>query len=255
MGRDKAWLPWRGRPVLQHVVERLAPAVDEIVVVSSPGQSLPEISARRVEDQHEGLGPLAGLAAGLAACKPGLSFVTASDAPFLSAAFAGALLATGRAAAPADGERIHPLSATYPSEAAETARRLLDQGLRRPLDLLKSSGFQALPLAELPDPQSVEGFNTPAAYLAAARTEEPKGVARVVFAAKERSARPLISEVGVASLGEVLRTARRETPWAEEERLAPGYRVALPGHSDMRDLRVPVGAGEEITDFEAGEPG
>lgn len=250
MGRDKAWLPWRGRPVLEHVVEQLATAVDEVLVVSAPGQILPEIPARRVEDQHEGLGPLAGLAAGLAACKPGLSFVTASDAPFLSAAFVSALLAPGTAAAPADGERVHPLSGAYPVDAAEAAQELLDRGRRRPLDLLEYSQFKALPLSSLPGAQAVAGFNTPGEYLAAARADTPGGVARVVFVSPESSTPKRTCEVAIGSLAEVLEAAEGATRWAEGERLAPGHRVALPGHSDMRDLRVPIGAGEEIRVFE-----
>jgi molybdenum cofactor guanylyltransferase len=253
MGRDKAWLPWRGRPVLEHVVEQLAAAVDEVLVVSAPGQTLPEIPARRVEDHQEGLGPLAGLAAGLAACKPGLSFVTASDAPFLSAAFIGALLAPGTAAAPADGERVHPLSGAYPVEAAKAAQDLLDQGRRRPLDLLEYSRFKALPLSSLPDAQAIAGFNTPSEYLAAARADTPDGVARVALVSPERSTPERTREVAMGSLAEVLEAAQGATRWAEGERLAPGHRVALPGHADMRDLRVPIGAGEEIRVFEAGK--
>jgi len=35
MGRDKAWLPWRGQPMIAHVVSILRPIVDEVVVVAS----------------------------------------------------------------------------------------------------------------------------------------------------------------------------------------------------------------------------
>ena len=133
MGRDKPWLPWQGRPVLAHVVDRLAQAVDELVVVCAPGQSLPPTPARQVEDAEEGLGPLAGICAGLAASAPGLAFVTAADAPFLTPDFVRAMLATGGAAAPESDGRVHPLSAAYPSGAAGQARALLDAGRRRPL--------------------------------------------------------------------------------------------------------------------------
>ena len=46
MGRDKPWLPWRGQPVLAHVVERLGAAVDEVLVVSAPDQVIPPTPAR-----------------------------------------------------------------------------------------------------------------------------------------------------------------------------------------------------------------
>ena len=43
MGRDKAWLPWRGQPMIAHVVSILGPIVDEVVVVASHGLELPPL--------------------------------------------------------------------------------------------------------------------------------------------------------------------------------------------------------------------
>src|SRR5437899_11335341 len=67
MGRPKAWLPFHGQPMLARVLDRLAPLFEEQVVVRAPGQELPDVEARFVADEQPGLGPVAGLAAGLAA--------------------------------------------------------------------------------------------------------------------------------------------------------------------------------------------
>ena len=59
MGRAKAWLPWFGRPMIEHVVDCLLPAVDEVVVVTSAELDLPPRPARVVSDRMPERGPLA----------------------------------------------------------------------------------------------------------------------------------------------------------------------------------------------------
>ena len=252
MGRDKPWLPWQGRPVLAHVVDRLAQAVDELVVVCAPGQSLPPTPARQVEDAEEGLGPLAGICAGLAASAPGLAFVTAADAPFLTPDFVRAMLATGGAAAPESDGRVHPLSAAYPSGAAGQARALLDAGRRRPLDLLERLDFQRLLLSDLPDPASVNGFNTPDEYLAAARDDAPEATAQVAFVAQETSPPPC--PVPIGTLSEILRAAGAEPKFFDGQELAAPYTARLNGEGILRAMQVPIGAGEEVTIVEETSP-
>src|SRR5437764_14574009 len=82
MGRPKAWLPFHGQPMLARVLDRLAPLFEERVIVRAPGQELPEVPARFVEDEEPGLGPLAGLLAGLSAVTRPLAFAVSCDAPF-----------------------------------------------------------------------------------------------------------------------------------------------------------------------------
>src|SRR5687768_7462917 len=83
MGRPKAWLPFQGRPMLARVLDRLSPLFEERIVVRAPDQELPEVDARFVEDEEPGLGPVAGLAVGLAACTRPLAFAVSCDAPFV----------------------------------------------------------------------------------------------------------------------------------------------------------------------------
>ncbi|MGI9433010.1 MAG: molybdenum cofactor guanylyltransferase, partial [Myxococcota bacterium] len=48
MGRPKAWLPWRGHPMITHVVGVLGQVTDDIVVVTSENLDLPPLPARVV---------------------------------------------------------------------------------------------------------------------------------------------------------------------------------------------------------------
>ena len=69
MGRPKAWLPFGVETMLQRVVRILREVVEPVVVVAAPNQDVPALPAgvEIVHDEVEGKGPLAGLAAGLAA--------------------------------------------------------------------------------------------------------------------------------------------------------------------------------------------
>ncbi|MGH8922360.1 MAG: molybdenum cofactor guanylyltransferase, partial [Actinomycetes bacterium] len=101
MGTAKAALEWHGSTLLRRTLGILRRAVDgPLLVVGAPGQPLPEIGpqVQIVEDPQEGLGPLQGIAAGLAALAGGVSgadripgadvaFVCATDLPFLHPTF------------------------------------------------------------------------------------------------------------------------------------------------------------------------
>jgi molybdopterin-guanine dinucleotide biosynthesis protein A len=168
MGQPKALLPWRGRPLIAHVVSQLAEAVDEVLVVSSADLELPGLEgARVVVDRAPGLGPLAGIREGLAAMEAELAFVTATDAPFLTPAFVRAMLAFGCAAAPEVDGFVQPLSAVYPRAALPIAERLLAEERLRPLFLLEEIGFRRVRAEQLPPVADLRGFNTPGEYEAA----------------------------------------------------------------------------------------
>src|SRR5205085_2744302 len=65
--------------------------VDAVVVVAAPGQDVPPLpdGVEIVRDEVEGKGPLAGLAAGLAALagRADAAYLSSCDVPFLRSAF------------------------------------------------------------------------------------------------------------------------------------------------------------------------
>ena len=88
MGTPKAALEWHGSTLLRRTVGILTRVTDgPVVVVRAPGQELPALPPETevVEDPREGLGPVQGLAAGLAAVadRAEVAFVSSTDMPFL----------------------------------------------------------------------------------------------------------------------------------------------------------------------------
>jgi len=248
MGRPKALLPWRGRPMIEHVVEVLRGAVDEVVAITSQELDLPPLRARVVRDAEPGLGPLGGLAAGLAAVEAPLAYATSTDAPFLSPEFACAVLAAGKAAAPFVDGFVQTLAAAYPSrEGAHAARRLLAEGRRRPLELLEALDYRTLEVEELPERDSLRAFNTPEEYLAAVTDEIGDATAVLEFAGRAGDAAGCESiRVPVGTLASVLERAPAPLRLLEGGCVSPRFRISLGGRDLVCDGRVPIGPDERV---------
>src|SRR4051812_40881937 len=91
MGRPKAWLPFGGEVLLQRVVRVLGEVVDPVIVVAAPDQDVPPLlpGVGIVRDELAYLGPLNGLAAGLAALtgRAQIAYLSSCDVPYLCPAF------------------------------------------------------------------------------------------------------------------------------------------------------------------------
>jgi molybdopterin-guanine dinucleotide biosynthesis protein A len=247
MGRDKAWLPWRGQPMISHVVSILRPIVDEVVVVASDALELPPLEARVVRDREPALGPLAGIREGLEQIRADFAFVTGTDAPFLSPAFVKTLLACGCAAAPEIDGHIQTLAAVYPRAALERIDAMLAEGHAGPLQIFEEFGCRKLSTEELPDLQSVRGFNTPDEYLEAVRESESEATATLEFQGRARLAMGRSElEVPVGTLGDVLAPVQPSIGILDGDAVANSFSISLNGHGLACSAAIPVGPGERI---------
>jgi molybdenum cofactor guanylyltransferase len=252
MGRDKAWLPWQGRPLVSHVVEVLRGVVDEVVVVSSVELSLPRLQARVVRDRAPGLGPLSGIREGLAAMRAERAFVTGADAPFVTRRYVEALLAFGCAAAPDVDGHMQTLSAVYPKSALEHAERLLAERRMRPLFLLEACDYRVVPARSLPDVDAVRGFNTPEEYLKAVREHDAHATATLEFLGRSRLAMGRAAlEVPVGTLAEILSRTHPTLDLLEGSRVARPYLVSIDARAFVRNAAIPVGPGERVIVMDA----
>lgn len=281
MGRAKALLPWHGTTMLEYVAGTLAGVVDEIVVVSAPGLALPDLRAQQVpvrvvEDRETGRGPLAGIREGLEALHASsveLAFVTATDAPFLTADFVRFLLSFGKAVAPEVDGYVQSLTAVYPTAAATVAGELLAADRARPLFLLEACDFQKLTEAELPTLEVFRNLNDAASYLDAVRANlaqvganrdasegnSASGEAVVEFlgTTRSRAGRATLS-VPMGTVEEVVAAVHERCPRVEllqEGDLAAHYLLSLAGREFVRSLAAPVGPGDRLLVMDAAAGG
>ncbi len=84
MGRPKAWIPWQGRPLVEHVAERLRPQVSHHLFNPHPDDERHLPGWQVVRDARPGFpGPLAGMEAGLMHCPTPWLLAVPCDMPAL----------------------------------------------------------------------------------------------------------------------------------------------------------------------------
>ncbi|MDQ1599848.1 MAG: molybdenum cofactor guanylyltransferase [Actinomycetota bacterium] len=146
MGVPKAALEWHGSTLLRRTCGVLQRAgLQPVVVVRAPGQELPPLPAdvEVVDDPREGLGPLQGMAIGLAALadRAEVAFVCSTDLPFLHAELVRRVLRPF--SHPVDGDALdvvlpvargypQPLSAAYRTSLAPVVAALVAADRLRP---------------------------------------------------------------------------------------------------------------------------
>ena len=174
MGRDKCAIVLDGRTLLQRVVDALDGAVDELLVVGSPGRSPLEVHSTRplraLADPEPHGGPLVGIATGLAATTAPVAVIVACDLPYLAPPLLRLLAARAGAGArlvvPLRGGEPQLLCAAWRREALDTVRdHLEDAGDRAVAGVLDDLDAELLPpeayAAADPDGRSFVNLNTP----------------------------------------------------------------------------------------------
>jgi molybdenum cofactor guanylyltransferase len=183
MGTPKAALEWHGSTLLRRAVGIISRVTDgPAVVVRAAGQALPALPphVEVVDDPREGMGPLQGLAAGLAAVagRAETAFVSSTDLPFLHPAFVRRVLRAAQEGAdvglPVAHGHPQPLAASYRTSLAPAAERLVAQKRLRPAFLFEQCVVTRLDEAALrtdtalaaldPGLDSVVNLNSPADY-------------------------------------------------------------------------------------------
>ena len=141
-GLDKGLVPLGGRAMIEHVLARVRPSVDALVVnANRNAEAYAALAARHeaalVADGHPGhLGPLAGLAAGIGALGTTRVFLCPCDSPFVAPALVARLAAACAEpdtdiAVAHDGERLQPVFAVVERRLLSSLEAFLAAGERK----------------------------------------------------------------------------------------------------------------------------
>ena len=137
-GVDKGLQPFRGKPMVQHVIERLAPQVDELLVNANRNpQAYARFGYRVVADEIEGFaGPLAGFERGLAHAAGDVVVTAPCDSPFLPADLVRRLLDAletqgADLAVAKTGAQAHPVFSLMRRSVHASLRDFLSAGERK----------------------------------------------------------------------------------------------------------------------------
>jgi molybdopterin-guanine dinucleotide biosynthesis protein A len=161
-GGDKALADLCGRPLLEHVVERVGAVCDHVVVNCRDEQAEAHRAAVAdcsvpvtiATDPEPDRGPMAGIAAGLRAVESEYALVVACDMPFVDPAFVAHLFerASGLDAAVPRREDgwYQTTQAVYRADAMATAcERALERGEGKILAALETLEWTALSEADV----------------------------------------------------------------------------------------------------------
>ena len=138
-GRDKGLIEVCGRPMIRHVLDALEPQVEQILISANRnleeyrGFGMPVVT----DASNDFLGPLAGIASGLAAARTEWVAIVPCDSPLLAAdcvdRLASALKEDGSIdiAVAHDGARIQPVFALIRRRLAASLDAYLESGGRK----------------------------------------------------------------------------------------------------------------------------
>ncbi len=176
MGGEKAFLPWRGRPLISYPLQLLSGLFREVLIVSRDPAAFAGLGVPVHGDRFAERAALVGLHAGLHAASEPLAFVAACDMPCIREAtarlIAGALTGGAWAAVPTTRAGTEPLLAVYDKRCLPVMERLIGAGDLRISSLFREVPVTFIPAVRLeesdPDLRSFLNLNTPEELMRAA---------------------------------------------------------------------------------------
>lgn len=148
-GRDKGLVTSRGRALVDHAIERIAPQVGELLI--SANRNIEEYARRGYRVVTDTLpdfqGPLAGVLAGLQAAHNDWVLTAPCDMPHLPGDLATRLMAAARDTmiiVAADGMRTHPAVMLIHTSLAQELAAYLQSGKRSVHGFQESAGFASV---------------------------------------------------------------------------------------------------------------
>ncbi|PLS03875.1 molybdenum cofactor guanylyltransferase [Neobacillus cucumis] len=139
MGTNKALLRINEKTNIERIAEKLKLLFDDIILVTNDSEQYEFLGVRMVPDQYPGMGPLAGVHAGLMASEYDANFIVACDMPFVSGKLAEAMVSNALhydAVIPVINGKMHPLFAVFKKQAASPVEQSIQGGQLRMKDVL-----------------------------------------------------------------------------------------------------------------------
>lgn len=141
MGQDKALLPLGGRPLIEHVLQRVEGLAGEVLVTTNRPADYAYLGVRLVSDRLPGAGALHGLLTALEAASDRQVLVVGCDMPFLSRPLLKHMLEMDpgeRVVIPRRNGEFEPLHAVYPKACRGAVKSSLAAGEARMISFLPS---------------------------------------------------------------------------------------------------------------------
>ena len=163
-GQDKGLIPYQGRPLIAHVLERLEPQVQDILINANRSHDqYAQFGHPVIADAEDGfLGPLAGILAGLRAARTELLLCVPCDSPEIGPNLAAKLTPpfaqTGtRIAVASCAGRLQPVFAVLHTDLSDALNDFLRRGGRKIDEFYGAQGFEEV---SFENPDEFRNINT-----------------------------------------------------------------------------------------------
>ena len=141
MGEDKFAVNFRGKQLLDHVLDLCEEIhASEVIVVGNGGQEV-KGKFQFVQDEMNDVGPLGGILTGLQNTSNELNLVLPCDTPFVNAKLLQSMLSkeTGqKVVVPNVNGKLHPTVGIYKKELNNDLKKFLKRGNRKMMDFIRS---------------------------------------------------------------------------------------------------------------------
>lgn len=131
MGTNKALLKINEKTNVERIADTLKGLFDDIILVTNDPKTYQFLELTMVSDHYPGMGPLAGIHAGLNASNYDVNFIVACDMPFVSGELAKTLVnkcIDYDAVIPVINEMQHPLFAVYRKKIVNQVEKNIEDG-------------------------------------------------------------------------------------------------------------------------------
>lgn len=136
-GADKGLIPFRGQPLIEHVLERVSPQASEVIINANRNlQQYTNYGVRVILDrQHGGQGPLAGIVSTMPLTTTPLLLTAPCDSPLLPANLAqrlySALVDSNADLAVVNTGRLQPVFCLAKISLYDSLKKFMDNGGRK----------------------------------------------------------------------------------------------------------------------------
>ena len=171
MGRNKALLPYNGKPLIETVYRIMAELFDQVAIVTNSPDDYSFIPCLKIPDIHVGMGSIAGIHAGLEWSPEERIFVAGCDMPFLEKELVRHLAALSvheSAVVPCTPGGYEPLHAIYSKRLLPLLEEALKSDRKRIIDLVTLMEAKVISAEDIavvsPQFRSFINLNTPDDY-------------------------------------------------------------------------------------------
>lgn len=164
MGQDKALVELAGKPMIEHVLQKVEGLGDEILITTNNPDQLEYLQLPLYPDPHPGQGALHGLQTALEAAKHETILILACDMPFANPALLDYLLHRSPEAdlvIPRRQGYYEPLHAVYGKACLPAITQALEAGQERMISFFPAIEVLTIDEPELDrfDPEGLSFFN------------------------------------------------------------------------------------------------